>query len=123
MSNPPATDHIRIVGVLYIALGVIGIMAGGITFAALLAAGVLTNDADTLSVLTIIGLAIGAFIFVLSLPAIIGGWGLMQHREWARILVVVLGILQIGNIPVGTALGAYTIWVLLINEPTARAFR
>jgi len=35
----------------------------------------------------------------------------------------VLGILQIGNIPIGTALGAYTIWVLLLNEPTARAFR
>jgi hypothetical protein len=123
VSKPSTTDHIRIVGVLYIALGIIGLVAGGITLAALLAAGVIAGDSDTLSVLAIIGIAIGGFLFVLSLPAIIGGWWLMRYKEWARILVVVLGILQIGNVPLGTALGAYTLWVLLINEPTARAFR
>jgi hypothetical protein len=123
VSTPSTTDHVRIVGVLYIALGVIGIVAGGITLAALLAAGVIADDGDTFSVLAIIGLAIGGFLAVLSLPAIIGGWFLMQRKEWARILIVVLGILQLGNIPIGTALGAYTLWALLIDERTANAFR
>jgi hypothetical protein len=42
------------------------------------------------------------------------GWGLLQHEPWARVLSLVLGfIVLITNIPIGTALGVYTLWVLL----------
>lgn len=116
------TDHIRILGLLYIVLGVIGILAGGVTFGVLLATGVLTGDGEALTALAIIGVILAGFLFVLSLPGIIGGLGLLKRYGWARLLVVVLGILQLGNVPFGTVLGAYTLWVLLINEPTANAF-
>jgi hypothetical protein len=44
----------------------------------------------------------------------IAGWGLLQHEKWARVLVLVLAFLSLfTNIPFGTALGVYTMWVLL----------
>jgi hypothetical protein len=53
---------------------------------------------------------------LLSAPGLIGGIYLLKHRPWARILVLVLGFINLIEIPIGTALGIYTIWVLLKNE-------
>jgi hypothetical protein len=36
--------------------------------------------------------------------------------EWARILGLVIGFLALVRIPFGTALGIYTIWVLLLEQ-------
>ena len=42
------------------------------------------------------------------------GWGLLQREKWARILALVLAFISLfTNIPFGTALGVYTMWVLL----------
>ena len=57
--------------------------------------------------------AIGAFLIVKAVLGIAAGWGLMQRESWARILAVVLGFLALIRIPLGTALGIYTLWVLL----------
>lgn len=40
-------------------------------------------------------------------------WGLFQREPWARPLGLVIGFLALIRIPFGTALGIYTIWVLL----------
>jgi phage shock protein PspC (stress-responsive transcriptional regulator) len=44
------------------------------------------------------------------------GWGLLQREPWARILTMVLAFLALFNVPFGTALGIYTLWVLLPAE-------
>ena len=44
------------------------------------------------------------------------GWGLMQRQPWARIAALILGILALFHPPFGTALGIYTLWVLLSND-------
>ncbi|HUJ31929.1 MAG TPA: zinc ribbon domain-containing protein [Candidatus Acidoferrum sp.] len=44
---------------------------------------------------------------------ILAAWGLFDRRPWARILVLVLGFLALLRFPFGTALGIYTLWVLL----------
>jgi len=40
-------------------------------------------------------------------------WGLFEREPWARILGIVVGILALLRFPLGTALGIYTLWVLL----------
>ncbi|HVO58974.1 MAG TPA: hypothetical protein VMT51_14880 [Dongiaceae bacterium] len=40
-------------------------------------------------------------------------WGLFQRASWARYLGVALGFLALFRFPLGTALGVYTLWVLL----------
>jgi predicted nucleic acid-binding Zn ribbon protein len=45
------------------------------------------------------------------------GWGLLHFEPWARVLALVLAFLVLFiNIPVGTAVGVYTMWVLLPGE-------
>lgn len=45
--------------------------------------------------------------------AILAGVGLLAKQSWGRILAVVVGCISLIHIPVGTALGIYTIWVML----------
>jgi hypothetical protein len=54
-------------------------------------------------------------IFVLAKAAcgFIAGWGLLQREPWARIVALVLGFIAMFHIPFGTAVGVYTLWVLL----------
>jgi hypothetical protein len=40
-------------------------------------------------------------------------WGLFEREPWARMLGLVLGFLGLLRFPLGTALGIYTLWVLL----------
>ncbi len=69
-------------------------------------------------VLRIIGISIGSFLFILGVPKIIGGLALMKHQEWARILVIILSCLSMLNIPLGTALGIYSLVYLTKPEMT-----
>jgi hypothetical protein len=57
-------------------------------------------------------------IFVLAKAAcgFIAGWGLLQREPWARIIALVLGFIALFNIPFGTAVGVYTLWVLLPTQ-------
>ena len=44
---------------------------------------------------------------------IVTGWGLLERRPWARMLAIVIGCIFLVDMPFGTALGIYTLWVLL----------
>ena len=57
-------------------------------------------------------------IFILAKAAIgfIAGWGLLQREPWARVIALVLAFISLFNIPFGTAIGVYTMWVLLPSE-------
>jgi hypothetical protein len=83
--------------------------------------GALTGDPHVARLLTFIGLFICVFLMVLSVPGIIGGIWLLKRRPWARILVIVVGVLALIDIPLGTALGAYTLWGLM-HDDTVRMF-
>lgn len=41
------------------------------------------------------------------------GYALLNRTSWGRILAIVAGILALFKFPLGTALGIYTLWVLL----------
>ena len=44
----------------------------------------------------------------------LAGWGVMHRETWARPLLLVLAFISLfTNIPFGTALGVYTLWVML----------
>ncbi|MBM3812903.1 MAG: hypothetical protein FJW20_14865 [Acidimicrobiia bacterium] len=66
-----------------------------------------------------IGGLICLIMTILSLPRLIAGIGLLQHRGWARILTIVISVLGLLDFPFGTALGVYGLWVLLSPEGTA----
>ena len=56
-----------------------------------------------------------AWIF-LSLRAVlcaVAGWGLLEHREWGRILAIIVAVLTLIKFPIGTAIGIATLVILL----------
>lgn len=55
----------------------------------------------------------GLWVALFAVLELVTGWGLLDRREWARILALVLAFLALLRFPFGTALGIYTIWVLL----------
>ena len=54
-------------------------------------------------------------------PGLAAGYGLLKFKPWARILGIVLSALNLINIPLGTMLGAYGLWVLFSSD-TERLF-
>jgi hypothetical protein len=65
--------------------------------------------------LGILGL-IGAIWALSGVVGLVVGWGLLTWQPWARILAIVFGCIALIHIPFGTALGIYTLWVLLPAE-------
>jgi hypothetical protein len=53
---------------------------------------------------------------VLAVPCIIGGVFLLRYHKWARIFLIVISALNLLNPPLGTLLGAYGLWVLMLPE-------
>ena len=114
--------HVKVLGVLHIVFGVLGVLIGlGIFlfFGGIAGMAQMDGDPDAAMAIPILG-AIGGIAFVvllvLSVPGIIAGIGLLQFRPWARILTIVLSVLDLVHFPFGTALGVYGLWVMLTAD-------
>jgi hypothetical protein len=120
--------HVKVLGVLYLAVsGLFFVLALFLGLAMGSAAGIVGATADpqdaavAIPVLGIAGSALVIFLLAFSLPGILTGYGLLTYRPWARIVGIVLSAINLINIPLGTMLGAYGLWVLL-NKETERLF-
>lgn len=112
--------HITAVGVIRIGWGILVTLGAIFTLALLAGVGVFVGEqAGTL--VTLLGSGVALFVLVLSVPDIVGGIGVLRRKSWARYMVLVLAVLDLPNILVGTALGIYSIWVLVQDE-TAQLF-
>ena len=122
-------QHVSILGVLYIAFGVLG-MVTAVGMLALFggAAGIVSmvseqepDAAVAVPILGVLAVVLFTIIAVLSIPALVVGIGLVKFQSWARIGGLILSALNLLNFPFGTALGFYGLWVLL-NKETEAAF-
>ena len=112
--------HIQIVAALHIAMGALSLLAAIAVFAFLgMAGGIVVSQGEheAAGIIGIVAVVLGGFLAVLALPGIIGGWALFAGRSWGGPFVMVLGVIQLINIPFGTALGIYTLWALLREPP------
>lgn len=58
-------------------------------------------------------LSAGFFMVAFGAAYLLLAWGLAERQPWARMLGIVLAFLSLLRFPFGTALGIYTLWVLL----------
>jgi ABC-type glycerol-3-phosphate transport system permease component len=58
------------------------------------------------AVVTVLSVALSAFT----------GWSLLKRKPWGRTLSIVAAILALLKFPFGTALGIYTLWVMVPAE-------
>ncbi|KPJ58827.1 MAG: hypothetical protein AMJ46_13495 [Latescibacteria bacterium DG_63] len=108
--------HVTFVAALQIGLGVLGVLVGIIVWVVVVGAGLISGDEEAIAITTLIGSIIALFVILLSIPSILGGIGLLKRWSWARILVLVVSVVDLVHIPIGTAVGIYSIWVLLQEE-------
>ena len=71
------------------------------------------GDAVTVSAVV---LGVSGVFLAIGTPSLIAGIGLLKHRDWARILAIVLAILAVTSFPMGTVASIYTLWVLTRRE-------
>ena len=108
--------HIKILAWLTIGLSILALfggLMGSVFFAGM---GVASGEAEALGAMMLAGLVMLFVIFVTAIPGMIAGWGLLQGKEWARVLTLIIALLNLMSFPFGTILGAYAIWVLAIQE-------
>ena len=121
--NPMAT-HVKVLSILHIVFGALGVLiglGGFLLFGGMAGLVHLDQDPDAAVAIPVLGAIGGIFLIILlvvSVPGIIAGIGLMSYQPWARILTIVLSILDLINIPFGTALGVYGLWVLFSTDGT-----
>jgi hypothetical protein len=117
------TTHVKVLGGIFIALSALGISAAlFLALAVGTASGIVgvaadANDAAVaLPIIGLAGTALVVFLLVVSLPGLIAGIGLLKFKPWARILAIIVAILNLMYIPVGTIVGIYGLWVLFSRE-------
>jgi hypothetical protein len=106
--------HIRLLGILWLALSAFEAMTGVV--AIILANSIFSplGPAHIPLFLHPLILGVGIFSVAKSAGGFLAGWGLLNHQPWARALAIAMGVISLFfHIPFGTALGIYTLWVLL----------
>lgn len=108
-------DHVAILGWLQVALGVLDLIMALAVFGMMAGAGLLFGllGGITLPALGgVLGLVVGSVVALTGIPNLLAGFGLLSRKEWARILALILAVVNLFKFPWGTALAAYTFWVL-----------
>jgi hypothetical protein len=108
--------HINVVAALQIGLSILGILGGIFLFLVLHFTGVLIDNQQAGTILSVIARVLSVFIFICCVPGIIAGAGLFRRKEWARILALIISVIELINFPLGTAVGVYSIWALVQPE-------
>ncbi len=112
-------QHVTVLGWLHIIGNLFFVLIGLFLFFFLRTIGAVSGDPQALVVLSVVGTFVGTLLTVLGLPGIVAGFGLLAHKEWARYLAIVLGVLNLLNAPIGTVIGIYTLWVLMQEDAAA----
>jgi tetrahydromethanopterin S-methyltransferase subunit D len=120
MNRRDLQQHVTILGWLYVVGHAIFLAIGAFVFLLLVGLAPVTGEPEPMWILTLVGTSVGVLMAVLGLPGLLAGYGLLTRKSWARILAIVVGILNLINFPLGTAIGIYTVWVLL--QPTATEY-
>jgi hypothetical protein len=120
LSREELRMHVPIVGWLNIVANGVFLLLGLLGFLFLSGIGLFaaadSGDGAAMWILGLTAMLGLLFSAALALPGLLAGYGLLKRKKWGQILGIVVGILSLLNIPLGTALGAYTLFVLFQNS-------
>ena len=110
-------QHVSLVGALHIGFGILGLLGALAVYFSFHFVFGFVEDVDIAEeLISFLGNTLSLIILFFSALGIIGGIGLFTYKSWARILVMIVSAINCLNIPVGTAKGIYSIWVLMQPE-------
>jgi hypothetical protein len=120
MAERDIRKHVKILGWIYIASSILFLPLGIAIAVSLVFGGLVSNDYGALTFLTIMAVIFGGILILMGVIGIAAGVGLLRRTRWGRKLAILVGLLNITNIPVGTAIGIYTAYILF--PETAKAY-
>lgn len=117
-------QHVKIVALLHIVAGIIGVGIGlfifwGFTGVSFVVA--MNGNPDEAMIgapiVAMIGIIITAFIMLLPVVGLICGLGLLKMTHWSRMLCIAVSIFYLPlHFPFGAFLGIYSLWVMFSSE-------
>lgn len=115
-------DHVRLVGILWLAYsalhavgGVVLLIVAKTIFGNMIHLQHNSSFEASLWLRPLLSF-IGWLILAKAAAGFAAGWGLLQREEWGRTVALVVGFIALLSVPLGTALGVYTLWVLLPRQ-------
>jgi hypothetical protein len=115
-------EHVKLVGILWMAYSLLHVVGGvmALVFAKYVVVRIMEipngPPSEILMWLRPLISVVGWLILAKAAVGFVTGWGLLQHEEWARVVALVMGFVALLSVPIGTALGIYTLWVLLPSQ-------
>ena len=110
-------NHLSTLGTLWVVVGVLFLLPALGLFFASGAAHFVVHDNEVVRTLgPLLFTIIGSTFLLIAVGGILVGMGLRDRKPWARVVAIVLGVIALFHPPVGTALGIYTLWVLMSDE-------
>ena len=114
------SDHIKYLGVAtliyHLSMPVIVLAVAvpivGVSFFA--------DDGEAPWIVATVVTVVAGIVLLMALPGIAAGIGLIMRKRWSRIVALIVNALGVFNFPFGTALTAYTFWVLMKDEASAQ---
>jgi len=123
MEENSMKKHVTLVAAFHIGFSVIGLIGSIIMFLVFSFAGTFVHDVGVAeTVVRFIGTFIPTMLILVALLGLIGGIGLLNFQKWARMLAMVISAVGCLFFPIGTAIGIYSLWVLM-QDDSAKMFR
>lgn len=111
--------NINVVAALQIGLSIFNLFIAFLIFTLLKVVGGFVNEPTGLTIISLVADILAIAFIVISFPGIMAGIGLYKRKEWARILTIILSVVELFSFPFGTAIGIFSIWVLVQDETVA----
>jgi membrane-associated protease RseP (regulator of RpoE activity) len=111
--------NINIVAALQIGLSIFNLFIAFLIFTVLKVVGGFVDEPSGSTILSLIADILAIVFIIISIPGILAGIGLYKRKEWARILTIVLSVIELFSFPFGTAIGIFSIWALVQDETIA----
>lgn len=108
-------SHIRLLGILWLALSAFEAVSGvvGLVLVRTLFNPEVGIHGLPLFIAPLVRM-VAIFSIIKSAGGFFAGWGLLNRQPWARTLAIAMAMVSLFfHFPFGTALGIYTLWVLL----------
>lgn len=105
--------HIKALGVIFLSFGALGFLG------VLMSLSMLGEGGSSGSSYEFFFIIILIVFMVFVVPPVVAGYGLFKMRSWSRVFGIILSSISLLLFPIGTAIGAYGLWILT-NEDSKK---
>jgi hypothetical protein len=106
-------QHLRLLGILWIAYAVLHAVGGCVLLIVSNTIFGRYGGGEHPAFIHPLLSGIALFLLLKAGVSLITGFGLLERQSWGRPLALVMAFIALLNVPFGTALGVYTLWVLM----------